>query len=753
MSVQPLGAPGRPSLSDRLEELVRPQFRVEVLVPAPDDPVLGTPACLVNGCVRSSRRLGLCTAHHLRWERDGRPEQRSWAATADPGMLGYRPLRPCRWPGCRFGQLRGQLCYTHARTWAAQGQPALERWLSGVTPVDHTDGLECALPGCVLLAELHAGWCRAHHTRWRGRGRPPAEEFIAYCTSYGEARFDLRALPPSLRLEISYVLQCRVDARRTRATPDMIKPLLDYLPQAGARSLLEHPLEHWVHDLAGAGGLNSSTRAFLGYARECLLDVRDGTGWESEYDRNVWRLRRLGVRAGGNARLDFTTISPRWLQELTKRWCRWRLSCGIGLSQLRKDLTAIRRLAQLTPALAGSISAAVLTRSALETYLAQLALAVPHPKSRSGEISAVDGFLRAVRQHRWARLPAEAELYPSDHPRRDEASAPRAVPEYVMAQLEDQHNLDRLTDVRIRLLVEILVRTGLRIGDATALALDCLIRDNQGAAYLRYRNHKMRRDAVVPIDDELAVMVEAQQQRTRQQFPHTGVLIPRATANPDGDLPIPSATLHQQLKQWLSTCHVTDELGRPANVTAHQFRHSYACRLINNEVPQEVVRRLLDHTSHTMTARYARLNDTTIRRQWERAQKINIRGEAVDTPTDESLAEGAWMKENLARAKMALPNGYCGLPLQKSCPHANACLTCPLFITTAEFLPQHHQQLDATRALVAHAEQAGQSRMAEMNRAVENNLRTIIATLEQGCGCRHDASESCHCDRSAPHAS
>jgi len=67
-----------------------------------------------------------------------------------------------------------------------------------------------------------------------------------------------------------------------------------------------------------------------------------------------------------------------------------------------------------------------------------------------------------------------------------------------------------------------------------------------------------------------------------------------------------------------------------------------------------------------------RLADTTIREQWERAQKINIRGEPVDTTIDETLADGEWMKQNLARVKMALPNGYCGLPLQKSCPHANA---------------------------------------------------------------------------------
>ena len=129
--------------------------------------------------------------------------------------------------------------------------------------------------------------------------------------------------------------------------------------------------------------------------------------------------------------------------------------------------------------------------------------------------------------------------------------------------------------------------------------------------------------------------------------------------------------------------------------TSIRHQQSTPFTSFNNDVPQEVVRRLLDHTSHTMTARYARLADTTIRQHWERAQKINIRGEPVDTSTDGPLADAAWMKQNLSRAKMALPNGYCGLPLQKSCPHANACLTCPLFITTSEFLPQHHQQLDA----------------------------------------------------------
>jgi hypothetical protein len=64
-----------------------------------------------------------------------------------------------------------------------------------------------------------------------------------------------------------------------------------------------------------------------------------------------------------------------------------------------------------------------------------------------------------------------------------------------------------------------------------------------------------------------------------------------------------------------------------------------------------------------------------------------------------------------------------------------ACLTCPQFITTAEFLPQHRKQLDDTRALIARAETDAHTRLAEMNR-VETNLLTIITTLEADHDCQ-----------------
>jgi len=131
-----------------------------------------------------------------------------------------------------------------------------------------------------------------------------------------------------------------------------------------------------------------------------------------------------------------------------------------------------------------------------------------------------------------------------------------------------------------------------------------------------------------------------------------------------------------------------------------------------------------------MTAHYARLNDTAVRRHWEAARKVNINGETVTLDPDGPLAEAAWAKQRLGRATQALPNGYCGLPVQKSCPHANACLTCPMFATTAEFLPQHRAQRRQLVQIISAAEARGQARLAEMNQQVLGNLDKVITALE-----------------------
>jgi hypothetical protein len=54
-----------------------------------------------------------------------------------------------------------------------------------------------------------------------------------------------------------------------------------------------------------------------------------------------------------------------------------------------------------------------------------------------------------------------------------------------------------------------------------------------------------------------------------------------------------------------------------------------------------------------------------------------------------------------------------------------------MFITTAEFLPQHRQQHQQALQIIAAAEARSQSRMVEMNRQVASNLEKIISALEE----------------------
>ena len=175
-----------------------------------------------------------------------------------------------------------------------------------------------------------------------------------------------------------------------------------------------------------------------------------------------------------------------------------------------------------------------------------------------------------------------------------------------------------------------------------------------------------------------------------------------------------------------------DEAGQPVRVHAHQFRHTVGTRLINAGVPQHVIQKLLGHASPRMTARYAQIHDRTVRDAFERycRQRVNIAGEAVPYDPDAVTADAEWVKHNLARIRDSLPNGYCGRPPQQDCPHPNACLTCPDFQTTPEFLDVHRQQAADQPRLIARADANGQFRLADNLRRVQDSLDRIIPALE-----------------------
>lgn len=113
-----------------------------------------------------------------------------------------------------------------------------------------------------------------------------------------------------------------------------------------------------------------------------------------------------------------------------------------------------------------------------------------------------------------------------------------------------------------------LIRCGLRITDALRLPADCLVTDTDGAPYLRYDNHKMKRQAPVPFDEELQALISAE--RARNSSSPTW-LFQRLTKNPDGRLPTHASTHRGALYGWLARCATRTPAGpaHPAPVAPH----------------------------------------------------------------------------------------------------------------------------------------------------------------------------------------
>jgi len=455
---------------------------------------------------------------------------------------------------------------------------------------------------------------------------------------------------------------------------------------------------------------------------------------EAEYARDVWQASRLGIEAPrGRASITFAGLSQPWLRQAVKAWCRWRLVTGCAWTTANASATTLSRFsAFLAASEPGAVDGSVITRAVLERFSSWLVATGLAPASRTHCLILLRGFLEHNRRHRWlAEIPYEAAIYQDDLPRRQK-SLPRFVSEFVMAQMEDPDALNHL-DPTIRHLVIVLIDTGLRATDACTLPFNPVVADSVGAPCLRFRNAKARDEQLVPLTERAAKAIGDQQAYVAVRWSGGSPWLFPDTHHDDGaDRPISYRFLHRRLRNWQTHIDLRDEAGLPITVSAHQFRHTLGTRLINSGVPQHIVQRILGHASPGMTDVYARLHDTTIRIAFDRFQKqrVDIAGRVLAYDPESPAADAEWLKHNLARIQASLPNGYCGRPPQQERPHPNACLTCPQFQTTVEFLPTHRQHAKHNAQLLELAQRHGQHRLADNHRRIQDALERIIPALE-----------------------
>ena len=202
-------------------------------------------------------------------------------------------------------------------------------------------------------------------------------------------------------------------------------------------------------------------------------------------------------------------------------------------------------------------------------------------------------------------------MFTSDLPR-----LPRPLPRYLPVDA-DRRLTAALTDSPYRLTADALLlqrACGLRIGELLDLELDGVHEVPDQGSWLKVPLGKLDTERMVPLDEETVELLDriAATRSAGRPLPH-----PRPGR--------PAQFLFTHHGKRLGQGAVRHELARAAleagldHTTPHQLRHTYATALVNAGVSLQALMALLGHVSATMSLRYAKLFDTTVRTEYERA--------------------------------------------------------------------------------------------------------------------------------------
>jgi integrase len=606
-----------------------------------------------------------------------------------------------------------------------------DRWLYGP---------HCAIVGCELPVWRPLNGrggvyvCNGHYDNYRVHGAGGMQAWLA---AAGPLRAQRNRVGPGYRLavggtlevELRYGLQCWHDGHHTAVLNGRRwSSLLRALERAGVDSVLDLDAEVIRAQFNRQGEAPFLRRVVDRFRRgELGLDDRHADVWMREVYENFGAAYREIPE-----RMDFTAIQRRWLREIVKEvtWVRMARQ-GVGPTHAHRTLVHMTHFERWAGARLDAGPDAI-DRRLLEDYLTHVRGLPYTDGEREARLVSLDTVLALSRALEIESFSVSACYLRGELAQRTTKRLPRFYDQHVSAQFDDLANLARLADPAARISFLVMRHAGLRISSACSLKLDCVSIDPGGQPWLIYLDHKGDDEDLVPISAEVAAEIRDQQQRARERFADTPWLLPADRANPDGARHVKDDQVRERLKRWALECDIREQSGGPIEFKPHRLRHTIATELINGGVSNTGIQRFLSHDSPEMTSVYAHMLDQTLKQEWLASkERVNAAGERVPLATPLIDSDAAWLKHQLARAKQTLPDGECGLPIQQSCPHPNACHSCPHFLTGERYRPVLEEQRARAEQRLADAERAGHERLAEINRPDVLDLRRILAGLDQ----------------------
>jgi integrase len=621
------------------------------------------------------------------------------------------------------------------------------------------------------------------------------EQFLNYKANKKNIRFEVKS--PSVNLEIKYVWYNKLFRDEWTLSSAFVGQV-SYLRKLTAflnekypalHSLLDLEIEkaerEWLSWLSENGVKIQSTQQhhvygeytnktgianFLRVIYSYLFHLTDN---REEWEKDRWDVRILHQKYGidyiksiTTYYIDFTKIEHIHVREQVKKYMKQRLLSKNNFTWG----TALRYMFFLPPFIKFIFSLEPtwndfkhLKRSHMEqyiqwlheyakNYLKQKNANPEHYISRS--LIIIQKFLEDIQRYEYDIAPethVSLLIFPEDKPKQKKKSIDQIdyIPDYVLEKLFAHIN-DLHKDVQP--VIWVAFKTGLRISDVLGLTQDCLVKLN-GKYYIETDIEKTYvKGHRIPIDDELAsilaVLIDKSIENSNDDNNPEKYIFVRYHGSRKGK-PFSQAWVREQLNKLARAKNITDENGNLFHFKPHQFRHTYAVKMLNSGADILTVQELLAHASPEMTLRYAKLLDDTKRKAFEEAIKqgvfhFDLNGEVQevkpgeDIPTD--ILETLWRDHKLNAIDN--PYGTCHARINGKCPFAAEppCLTCnggspckDLAIGFSELDIQKYELLIKTTTKTIEAlEQRGRHDMVEKNKKNLERYEKILSTIKEG---------------------
>lgn len=224
--------------------------------------------------------------------------------------------------------------------------------------------------------------------------------------------------------------------------------------------------------------------------------------------------------------------------------------------------------------------------------------------TRRSTLILLKSYFRWLHDSQIITLEADQLILYNDIPKK-EVRLPRPLPPQIDKKIQERLSLSSST-LHQGLLV--MRKTGIRVGELTALKYDCLQTNINEHSFLKVELGKLYTERLVPLHEETVLLIKKIQEETSQYCDNPEKLIHLE----DGRKPLVRDFM-------LAFNDITFGFNTVKPIVSHQLRHTFACEMLNCGMSLIVLKEILGHKDIKMTLQYASVTQGTIREEFIKA--------------------------------------------------------------------------------------------------------------------------------------